>query len=98
MIIVYKMLSLAVALSLVLVAVLSNTTPAEENQLELTVNHVSFVALDVDGDGKLDALTDGLLLLRGMFGLTGDSLINGAVSANVVYTSSSYIQYRISLF
>ena len=27
--------------------------------------------LDIDGNGTIDALTDGLLLLRSMFGLTG---------------------------
>ena len=29
-------------------------------------------SLDVDGNGQVDALTDGLLLLRSMFGLSGD--------------------------
>ncbi len=35
--------------------------------------------LDFDNSGALDALTDGLLLLRYLFGLTGLSLINNAV-------------------
>ena len=34
--------------------------------------------LDIDGNGKSDALTDGLLILRYMFGLRGPSLIQGA--------------------
>jgi len=34
---------------------------------------------DIDGNGLCDALTDGLMLLRYMFGLTGDNLIDGAV-------------------
>ena len=33
---------------------------------------------DIDGNGIVDALTDGLLLLRYLFGLFGNDLINGA--------------------
>jgi DNA-binding beta-propeller fold protein YncE len=36
-------------------------------------------AYDIDGDGDLQPLTDGLLLLRFLFGLDGDPLIDGAV-------------------
>ena len=35
--------------------------------------------LDVDGNGTLDPLTDGLLELRGLFGFTGATLTTGAV-------------------
>jgi hypothetical protein len=35
--------------------------------------------LDVDGNNVVDALTDGLMILRAMFGLTGASVTNGAV-------------------
>ena len=34
--------------------------------------------LDVDGNGQYDALTDGLLIIRYLFGLNGRSLTNGA--------------------
>jgi hypothetical protein len=34
---------------------------------------------DIDGDGETDALTDGLLKLRWMFGFRGPTLITGAV-------------------
>jgi hypothetical protein len=37
------------------------------------------VELDVDGDGESKALTDGLLLIRYLFGFSGDSLISGAI-------------------
>ena len=37
-------------------------------------------AIDIDGNDDLDALTDGLLILRGMFGLTGEALTSGANS------------------
>jgi hypothetical protein len=35
--------------------------------------------LDVDGNASLGALTDGLLILRRLFGFSGATLINGAV-------------------
>jgi hypothetical protein len=35
--------------------------------------------LDVDGDGSIEALTDGLLVLRFLFGLTGPALVGGAI-------------------
>ena len=37
---------------------------------------------DIDGDGNIDALTDGLLILRYLFGLEGDTLVTGVVSSN----------------
>jgi len=35
--------------------------------------------LDVDGDGKIDPLTDGLILLRAMLGLDGTAIANGTL-------------------
>ena len=52
-------------------------------------------SIDFDGNGRYDALTDGLLLLRGMFGLTGDALISGTVASNAIYTSSVDIETHI---
>ena len=37
--------------------------------------------LDVDGDGTPDALTDGLMIVRALFGLTGSSVTTGVVAA-----------------
>ena len=54
-------------------------------------------SLDVDGNGQYDALTDGLLLLRGMFGLSEGALISGAVASDAAYTSSSEIVSRIEM-
>ncbi|MBK7472176.1 MAG: hypothetical protein IPI73_17755 [Betaproteobacteria bacterium] len=44
-------------------------------------------ALDLDGNGTADALTDGLLMLRAMFGLTGTSATNGAIHAAATRTT-----------
>ncbi|MGY8908224.1 MAG: hypothetical protein ACKVJI_13185, partial [Pseudomonadales bacterium] len=35
--------------------------------------------LDVDANGEVDALTDGLLILRSMFGLTDEALATGVI-------------------
>ena len=36
--------------------------------------------LDVDGDGQVEPLTDGILILRWLFGLRGTALVSGAVA------------------
>jgi uncharacterized delta-60 repeat protein len=46
--------------------------------------------LDVDGDGEANALTDGLLILRAMLGLSGDALTVGAMGQ----TSAAYPTLR----
>ena len=48
--------------------------------------------LDIDGSGDVTALTDGLLLIRYLFGFSGDSLISGAVGTNATRTTSTEIQ------
>jgi len=52
-------------------------------------------SIDLDGNEKYDALTDGLLLLRGMFGLDGSALVSGIIASDAVYTDSVDIQARI---
>ena len=52
--------------------------------------------IDIDGNGQYDALTDGLLLLRGMFGLTGDALVAGAVASDAIYVESVDIESQIA--
>ena len=61
--------------------------------LKTTVNVNS---LDIDGNGDTDALSDGLLILRSMFGLTGEPLIFNAVPTSAKYTSAADIEARIS--
>jgi len=53
-------------------------------------------SLDIDGNGQYDALTDGLLLLRGMFGLDGSALVTGTITSDAVYTASVDIESRIT--
>lgn len=37
---------------------------------------------DIDGNGRADALTDGLMLLKASFGFTGEALIDGTLAAD----------------
>ena len=48
-------------------------------------------SLDIDGNGQYDALTDGLLIVRYLFGLTDSSLTNGTLGANATRTEPSQI-------
>jgi len=47
-------------------------------------------AFDLDGNGSRDALTDGLLLMRYLFGLSGDVMTSGVVGVGA--TGNSYAE------
>ena len=57
------------------------------------------VELDIDGDGESKPLTDGLLLIRYLFGFSGDSLISGAIGSGAERDTAeeveAYIQDRV---
>jgi|GEM_PF-3359901 len=53
--------------------------------------------IDIDGDNSADALTDGILILRSMFGIDSTALVSGALSTGATYSDPSDITYRISL-
>ena len=63
-------------------------TPAE---VEANVAAATTSFADIDGSGNVDALTDGLMLLRYLFGLTGASLIDSAVAAGAERTTAAEI-------
>ena len=48
--------------------------------------------LDIDGSGDVTALTDGLLLIRYLFGFSGDSLVNGALGTSATRTTPTEIE------
>ena len=52
--------------------------------------------LDIDGDGEEKALSDGLLLIRYLFGFTGESLTTGAIGSGASRTTSEEIEAYIS--
>ena len=53
-------------------------------------------ALDIDDDGSVGALSDGLLIIRHRFGFTGSALVSGALGTNANRTDpdeiSDYIE------
>uniref|UniRef100_UPI00404818C8 immunoglobulin-like domain-containing protein n=1 Tax=Yoonia sp. TaxID=2212373 RepID=UPI00404818C8 len=77
----------------------SATDSAGNQAIELerivTVSDITY-SLDLDGNGQYDALTDGLLLLRGMFGLDGSALVTGTIAPDAAYTESVDIESRIA--
>ena len=46
-----------------------------------TGTNLGICSLDVDGNGSKDALTDGLIIIRALFGLTGTAVTSGAVGS-----------------
>jgi len=48
--------------------------------------------VDVDGDGEALPLSDGLLIMRYLFGFEGDALINRAVSETATRKSATDIK------
>ena len=48
--------------------------------------------LDIDANGTADALTDGLLIIRYLFGLTGTSLTNGALGGTATRTDPAAVK------
>ena len=55
--------------------------------------------LDIDGNGKAEPLTDGLLLMRYLYEFSGDSLIKGAIGAGATRDTAeeveAYIKERV---
>lgn len=52
--------------------------------------------LDIDGDGKTYAMTDGLLLLRSKLGITGTALTQGAIGPTATRRDELAIQNHIA--
>lgn len=76
------------------VATDSPLTPAEVESAIAT----AYSFADIDEDGSIDALTDGLLLLRYLFALRGEGLVSGIVSSQATRTSASDIESYIENF
>ncbi len=59
-------------------------------------SHISTGCYDVDGNGSLNALTDGVLLMRYLSDLQGDALTTDAIGAGATRTNSASIQNYLS--
>jgi len=53
---------------------------------------------DIDNDGDVDALTDGLLLLRHLFAMQDDSLVNGAVGQKAARKTKHAIKEHLNKY
>jgi hypothetical protein len=76
----------------------TNATGADAQRSEAASMEAHFVdnksTIDAHGDGNVEALTDGLLIIRALFGFSGDSLITGAVSGSGTrVTGDSVVDY-----
>jgi hypothetical protein len=54
--------------------------------------------LDVDGNATADALTDGLLVIRYVFGFRGDTLIEGALPQDCTRCTAQEIETYLGLY
>ena len=70
----------------------SNSEYTTATDIERELGLVYDASGDIDGDGNVDALTDGLLLLRYLFGLSGETLTVGVVANGATRTSSSDLE------
>ena len=72
----------------------SNATVTDPSELANYIDERT-VIFDLDGNGFLDPLTDGLLLLRYLFGLSGDAMTNGVIGLGATRDSYSAINAHI---
>ena len=61
--------------------VVATDSPLTAAEIEARIDAAVGTA-DIDGNGSLDPLSDGLLLLRYLFEVTDDSLVDGVVDLN----------------
>jgi hypothetical protein len=77
---------------------ISSGSALTATEVEANVAEASLSFADIDGSGNVDALTDGLLLLRYLFNLRGDALIAGAIAGGAERSSATDVEaYIISL-
>ena len=69
-------------------------SPLSHSEVEESLQNAMVIA-DIDDNGRVDALTDGLLLLRYLFGLNGDSLVSAAVAQDAQRVTHSDIEEYI---
>ena len=69
-------------------------TTASDIEQELATVYTS--SGDIDGNGEVDALTDGLLLLRYLFSLDGDTLTAGVIGGGATLTDSAALETYLS--
>jgi hypothetical protein len=76
-------------------AISPDGTRNSPNDIETFLN-ASNAALDIDGNGNSEPLTDGLLLIRALFGFTGPALTDGAIGEGASRDNAEQISAYIS--
>ena len=69
---------------------ISTNSAMSASEVETHLSMMSSIS-DIDANAEVDALTDGLLILRYLFGLRNDSLVNGVIGSGATRTSSTDI-------
>ena len=69
----------------------SDAIYSEPTEIANRINILGELA-DIDGNGKVDALTDGLLVLRYLFGLEGDALVKGVIGSDATRVTAAEIE------
>lgn len=77
---------------------ISSTSQLSSEEVEENLKTVVDLIGDIDGNNEVDALTDGLLLLRYLFNLRGESLIAGAVQTDANRSTSDEIEEYIEAY
>lgn len=77
---------------------ISKSSQLVSENVQSNVANASTSFADIDGSGNVDALTDGLILLRYLFGLNGEPLIDSAVSETATRRSLEEIVDYIDLY
>ena len=70
--------------------VMATNSPLTSSQVESEVVNALVIA-DIDANGDVDALTDGLLLLRYLFGLDGEPLVQGVTAYGAERSSADEV-------
>jgi hypothetical protein len=78
-------------------AAIGSGSSLTSEEVATNVEQAASVA-DIDNSGTLDALTDGLILLRYAFGLRGDNLVSGAISSDATRTLATDIEAYIESY
>lgn len=60
--------------------------------LAISASHAAVCSMDIDGNGRVEATTDGLLMMRYMLGIRGSALVIGALGAGASRTLPADIE------
>ena len=68
-----------------------NASRSTASEIITYLNGARDTMLDVDSNGMADALTDGIMTIRYLFGFTGDALIANAIAPNATRTDAASV-------